>query len=120
MACLRFRIICPDGFYKSWYLNNANPALMQWRTFFWEECWPEMDRRYGLKADKTFIDGLSMGGHGAMNLFLDHPERFFDMDFMEIVCVPADMGRYVIENLSPEPVRIHKTMLRDGFENDPA
>lgn len=71
-----FRIICPDGFYKSWYFNDANPANMQWRTFFWEECWPEMEKRYGLKADKTFIDGLSMGGHGAMNLFLDYPERF--------------------------------------------
>lgn len=71
-----FRIICPDGFYKSWYLNDANPANMQWRKFFWEECWPAMEKRYGLKADKTFVDGLSMGGHGAMNLFLDHPERF--------------------------------------------
>ena len=41
-----FRIICPDGFYKSWYFNDANPANMQWRTFFWEECWPELDKRY--------------------------------------------------------------------------
>ena len=41
------------------------------------------------------------------------------MDFMEIVCVPADMGKYVVENLGNEPVRIHKTTLREGFENDP-
>ena len=71
-----FRIICPDGFADSWYLNNADPSKMQWRTFFWEECWPGLDRRYGLSPSKTFIDGLSMGGHGAMSLFLDHPERF--------------------------------------------
>ena len=50
---------------------------------------------------------------------VEHPERYFDMEFLDIVCVPADMGRYVIENLGVEPIRVHKTMLRDGFENDP-
>lgn len=71
-----WRIICPDGFYASWYLDNADKSKMQWRTFFWEECWPFLQRKYGLDPKKTFITGLSMGGHGAMNLFLDHPEYF--------------------------------------------
>lgn len=69
-----FRIICPDGFKQSWYLDN--PGGMQWRTFFWEELWPELKGKYTLDPDHTFIDGLSMGGHGAMNIFLDHPEHF--------------------------------------------
>lgn len=71
-----FRIICPDGFYKSWYVNDADPDKMQWRTFFWDELWPLIDDKYGLKADRTFITGLSMGGQGSINIFLDHPERF--------------------------------------------
>ena len=50
---------------------------------------------------------------------LEHPERFFDMQFMDIICVPADMGAYEIVNLGKEPIRIHKTTLRQGFENDP-
>ena len=50
---------------------------------------------------------------------VEHPERYYEADYMDIVVVPADMGRYVIENLGKEPIRIHKTMLRDGFENDP-
>ena len=50
---------------------------------------------------------------------IDHPGRCFQMDFMDIVCVPADMGRYEIVNLVREPVRVHKTTLREGFENDP-
>ena len=50
---------------------------------------------------------------------VEHPERYFDLDFMEIACVPANMGKYVVENLGKEPVRIHKTTLREGFENDP-
>ncbi|MBO4468907.1 MAG: phosphoheptose isomerase, partial [Bacteroidales bacterium] len=49
-----------------------------------------------------------------------HPEHYFDLDFMEIACVPASMGKYVIENLGKEPIRVHKTCLRDGYENDPA
>ena len=49
---------------------------------------------------------------------LEHPERCYDMDFMDIVCVPADMGKYVVENLGKEPISIHKTTLREGFEND--
>ncbi len=50
----------------------------------------------------------------------EHPERYFDMEYLDIVCVPADMGQYVIENLGVEPIRVHKTMLRDGYQNDPA
>ena len=39
---------------------------------------------------------------------------------MEIACVPASMGKYVIENLGKEPICVHKTCLRDGYETDPA
>ena len=49
---------------------------------------------------------------------LDHPERYYEADFMDLVVVPASMGRYVVENLGAGPVRIHKTLLKDGFEND--
>ncbi|MBR5403795.1 MAG: phosphoheptose isomerase [Bacteroidales bacterium] len=49
-----------------------------------------------------------------------HPEHYFDLDFMEIACVPASFGKYVIENLGKEPIRVHKTCLRDGYEFDPA
>lgn len=87
-----FRIVCPDGFYKSWYFNDANPSGMQWRSFFWEECWPALAARYGLSPDKTFIDGLSMGGHGAMNLFLDHPDRFRGAGSMSGILVLKHSG----------------------------
>lgn len=48
---------------------------------------------------------------------LDHPERCYEAEFMDMVVVPASMGRYVIENLGVEPVRVHKTLLREGFED---
>lgn len=71
-----FRIITPDGFYNSWYLNNTNPDKMQWRTFFDKELFPLMKKKYNLTPATTFITGLSMGGHGAINLFMDHPHLF--------------------------------------------
>lgn len=46
-----------------------------------------------------------------------HPERCFKMDFLDIVCVPADMGEYEIVNLGKEPAMVHKTMLRDGYQD---
>lgn len=49
---------------------------------------------------------------------IDHPERSFEARYLDIVVVPANMGRYVVENLRTEPVSVHKTMLKDGFEND--
>ncbi len=48
----------------------------------------------------------------------EHPERYFDAEFMDMVVVPATIGEYVVENLGVEPIRVHKTMLKDGFENE--
>ena len=44
------------------------------------------------------------------------PERFYDAEFMDIVVVPASLGEYEIVNLGAGPARVHKTMLKDGFE----
>ena len=63
----------------------------------------------------TLVDGEKVRIRSAA-----HPERFFDLEFMEIACIPASMGAYVIENLGAEPVRVHKTCLRDGYQHDPA
>lgn len=71
-----FRIICPDGFYNGWYLNNVDASKMQWRSFWNEECLPAMIKEYNLHPESTFITGLSMGGHGAINIYLDHPELY--------------------------------------------
>ncbi len=46
------------------------------------------------------------------------PTRCYEASYLDIVVVPADMGEYVIENLGVEPICIHKTLLKDGFEED--
>ena len=71
------------------------------------------------RGEKFHVLTLVDGDHIRIRS-VEYPERFFDLDFMEIACVPASMGRYVIENLGKEPIRVHKTCLRDGYEYDPA
>ena len=71
------------------------------------------------RGEKFHVLTLVDGDHIRIRS-VEHPERFFDLDFMEIACVPASMGKYVIENLGKEPIRVHKTCLRDGYQYDPA
>ncbi|PKP06375.1 MAG: esterase [Bacteroidetes bacterium HGW-Bacteroidetes-5] len=71
-----FIIITPDGFYNSWYVNNIDPNKMQWRKFFDSELYPAIMKKYRLDPNRSFISGLSMGGHGAINIFLDDTTRF--------------------------------------------
>ena len=49
---------------------------------------------------------------------LDHPEYGYIQNYMDMVVVPANVGRYVVRNLGNQPVCIHKTMLKDGFVDD--
>lgn len=49
---------------------------------------------------------------------IDNPELSYKQNFLDIVVVPASVGRYRIRNLTNNPVIIHKTMLKEGFEND--
>lgn len=49
---------------------------------------------------------------------IDNPELCYKQNFLDIIVVPASVGRYRIRNLSNCPVTIHKTCLKDGFEHD--
>ncbi|MBQ9184791.1 MAG: phosphoheptose isomerase [Bacteroidales bacterium] len=97
------------------YILGENPQMyISLRRLEFEKCC-----RQDTKGEKfhvlTLVDGDRIRIRSAAN-----PERYFDLDFMEIACVPASMGEYIIENLGKEPIRVHKTCLRDGYQNDPA
>jgi S-formylglutathione hydrolase FrmB len=104
-----FIIITPDGFYNSWYVNSVVPGGMQWRNFFNEELYPLIMKEYNLDSEKTFISGLSMGGHGAINVFLDDISRFRAAGSMSGVLsleetrlktsdIPKVLGPYTLES----------------------
>ncbi|MCZ4224152.1 alpha/beta hydrolase [Pedobacter rhodius] len=69
-------LICPDGLFKSWYLNSPAKADWQYESFFFDELLPKIKKDYPVDTANLFITGLSMGGHGALWLFLKHPEAF--------------------------------------------
>lgn len=69
-------LICPDGLFKSWYLNSPAKADWQYESFFFDELLPKLKTDFPIDSSKLFITGLSMGGHGALWLFLKHPELF--------------------------------------------
>ena len=102
-----------DGWQE--YILGENPQMYisLRRLEFEKQC--EQDT----KGEKFHVLTLVDGDHIRIRS-AEHPERYFDLDFMEIACVPASMGKYVIENLGKEPIRVHKTCLRDGYQNDPA
>lgn len=69
-------IVCPDGFYDCWYLNSPLKPSNQFVDYFYETLLPKIKSDYRVDNDNLFISGLSMGGFGAMNIFLEHPEVF--------------------------------------------
>lgn len=71
-----FIIVCPDGLFSSWYLNSPVKADLQFETFFFSELYQDILKKYKADPKNIFITGLSMGGHGALHLFIQRPELF--------------------------------------------
>lgn len=71
-----FIVVCPDGLKKSWYMNSPNADSIQYEDFFMKELMPKIAGAYKTDPEKLFITGFSMGGFGAMYLFLNHPDVF--------------------------------------------
>lgn len=71
-----FIVVCPDGLKKSWYLNSPQADSLQYEDFFMKELLPEIATHYQTDQQKLFLTGASMGGFGAMYLFLNHPDVF--------------------------------------------
>lgn len=69
-------IVCPDGGKDSWYLNSPKKRESQFESFFIKDYLPYLKENLSIDTNGIFITGLSMGGHGAMYLFLRHHELF--------------------------------------------
>ncbi|WP_407425278.1 alpha/beta hydrolase [Arcticibacter sp.] len=71
-----FLIICPDGLKKSWYFDSPRQDSSQYESFFIKELMPEINQAYPIDRRQVFISGASMGGYGALWLFIRYPELF--------------------------------------------
>jgi S-formylglutathione hydrolase FrmB len=63
-------IVCPDGGYRSWYIDSPVDSTMRYETHIVGEIVPYIDSHYrtiGTRSARA-ITGLSMGGHGGIYL----------------------------------------------------
>ncbi len=71
-----FVIVTPAGG-NSFYVNSAN-GKVRYSDFFLQEFMPFIERKYRIEKsrDARGIDGMSMGGYGALRFGFAHPELF--------------------------------------------
>lgn len=72
-------IITPQG-ETSFYLNSRDGHI-QYEDFFVREFVPQMERRFRLAGDRSgrAIDGISMGGYGALRFAFKYPRMFISV-----------------------------------------
>ncbi|MDP2541702.1 esterase [Tenacibaculum discolor] len=68
-------LVCPEG-YVNFYLNSPKLKNFQYEDFFFQELVPRIQKKYIIDRKNIFITGLSMGGYGALSLFIKHPNFF--------------------------------------------
>ena len=74
--------------------------------------------RYEDEASDRFHVLVLVEGESCMIRSLTCPEKFFIQDYLEMVIVPAYFGPYEVINRGEGIVTIHKTLLKEGFENE--
>lgn len=73
----QFIIVCPDGYYDSWYVNSPLKKNSQYEKFFFNDLVKRIHTSFNIDTPYIFISGLSMGGFGAISLFLSRPDYFY-------------------------------------------
>ncbi len=68
-------LVCPEGF-VSYYLNSPKLKKSQYEDFFFQELMPEIEKKWNIDSNNIFITGLSMGGYGALRLFIKNSDFF--------------------------------------------
>lgn len=72
----QFIIVCPDGYYDCWYVNSPQKTDSQYEKFFFNDLAGRVHSSFKIDSSNIFITGLSMGGFGAISLFLSRPDYF--------------------------------------------
>lgn len=87
-----YLIVMPSIGAHSWYIDSDDAKT---ETAIINELIPFIDEKYGIKADRKnrAVAGLSMGGYGALNLALSHPELF---------CAAGVISPAIYDPLPPE------------------
>lgn len=68
-------IITPDGF-DSWYVNSPLDTGSIMEDFFFKDLVPKVHQALNIDEKYIFINGLGMGGYGALRYFILHNDYF--------------------------------------------
>jgi enterochelin esterase-like enzyme len=69
-------VVLPEGM-QSYWVNHANGGP-RWADYVFEDVVPHVDHTFATdpRPQQRAVGGLSMGGHGALQFALTHPELF--------------------------------------------
>lgn len=76
------------------------------------------DRCYEDETSDRFHVLVLVEGERCMIRSLSAPDRYFIQDYLEMVIVPAGFGPYEVINMGVGTVIMHKTLLKDGYEDE--
>lgn len=104
-------IVMPDG-KVSWYCNDYKKED-PWQDMFVDEFMPFIEKTYRIRQKKEFraIAGLSMGGFGALQISMNHPDLFS-------TCVAMSSGTFTDEEIVNYPDERYNMFFGKLFGND--
>jgi S-formylglutathione hydrolase FrmB len=75
---MQMLIVCPNGGFRSWYLDSPIDSSFRYETYMIQELIPYIDSHFRTVTTREgrAIAGLSMGGHGSLYLAIRHLEIF--------------------------------------------
>lgn len=74
--------------------------------------------RYTDETTDRFHVLVLVEGENCLIRSLTNPDRFFKQNYLDMVIIPAGFGPYEVINEGVGKVTMHKTLLKDGYEND--
>lgn len=93
-------IILPDGDPFGWYADSPFDPANQIETYLIKELIPHVEASLPADPERRAIAGLSMGGQGALGLFLRNPDRFRCASSMSgILDITSHAGKWELERV---------------------
>jgi len=107
----RKRVLREDAEGQEWVVGECDQLYFSLRNLCFGDHFTDDTKRYN--ADGDFCVLALIDGEDVTVRSLDDPSLSFDMKFMDMVVIPANMGRYELVNNKPgTKIVMHKTMLK--------
>lgn len=74
--------------------------------------------RYEDETKDRFHVLVLVEGEKCLIRSLTDPERYFEQHYMDMIVIPADFGPYEVIKQCVGTITIHKTLLKENFENE--